>query len=133
MAMTRWLTVLVQSALVALPALARPPEGVHNDPEVSRWFRSLQQPGSHMGCCSEADCRRVEARATHGYWQFYLRRGDGEGEFPEAPAIAGWVKVPSDRVLQHTENPTGSAVACWEPWASNLGDGVLCFVPPTMS
>lgn len=116
------------ATLSAPAALAQPPAGAPTDPATSAWFRGLRQPGTGYGCCSEADCRRVEARTDRGRWQFWLRRGEGEGEFRWAPDEAAWVDVPPERVLVGEANPTGGAVACWTPTV-----GVLCFVPPSMS
>ena len=123
--------------LLAAPiAHARPPAGTHNDPATSAWFRGLRNPATGIGCCSDADCRRVETRTEGGRWQFWLKRGEGEGEFPEAPEQARWEDVPDAAIMPHEENPTGSAVACWGPsytgWTAP-GSGVLCFVLPTMS
>ena len=91
-------------------ALAAPPENV--DPALSGWFRSLRQPGTGISCCSMADCRTTDYRMTEEGYEALI---DGE-----------WRPVPPERVLDHTENPTGRAVVCYLP-----GKGVLCFVRPS--
>ena len=90
-------------------ARAAPPENA--DPALAPWFQSLRQPGTGVSCCSLADCRIADYRT------------DGNGY--EAFVDDKWLAVPPDRVLQHTDNPTGRAIVCYMP-----GRGILCFVRP---
>jgi len=90
-------------------AVAAPPDNA--DPTLAPWFQSLRQPGTGISCCSMADCRATEYRTSaFGY---------------EALIEDKWLAVPPDRVLQHTDNPTGRAIVCYMP-----GRGILCFVRP---
>lgn len=98
--------------LLAGPATADPPADA--DPTLAPWFRSLLQPGTSISCCSIADCRTTEYRV--------------EGDHYEALIGEAWFAVPSERILQRTDNPTGRAVVCWTPQR-----GILCFVRPTES
>jgi hypothetical protein len=91
-------------------AIAAPPENA--DPALSQWFRSLRQPGTGISCCSMADCRMTDYRVV--------------GEGYEALIDGTWRTVPPERVLDHTDNPTGRAVVCYLP-----SKGVLCFVRPS--
>jgi hypothetical protein len=86
------------------------------------WFRSLREPGtegiidSSPSCCSpERDCRMTdyETDADGRYWI------TTEGER---------IQVPSDKILQRTDNPTGRAVACLRHY--NGHPVVRCFVRP---
>ena len=90
-------------------ASAAPPPNA--DATLAPWFQSLRQPGTGISCCSMADCRATEYRTTAiGY---------------EAFVDDKWMPVPPDRVLEHTDNPTGRAIVCYMP-----GRGILCFVRP---
>lgn len=90
-------------------ARAAPPDNA--DSALAPWFQGLRQPGTGISCCSMADCRPIDYRMNDtGYEAFIDNK---------------WLAVPPDRVLQHTENPTGRAIACYMP-----GRGILCFVRP---
>lgn len=100
---------LVTALLDGDGAIAAPPDNA--DATLAPWFQSLRQPGTGISCCSMADCRATEYRtSTVGY---------------EALIENKWLAVPADRVLQHTDNPTGRAIVCYMP-----GRGILCFVRP---
>jgi hypothetical protein len=47
----------------------------------------------------------------------------------EAMIDGVWRPVPDSVILNRTDNPTGSAIACWTPQTSII----LCFVPPPQS
>jgi hypothetical protein len=94
--------------------------------EFAEWFRTLKVPGNETFlnpadafCCSpERDCQITdyETDATGLYWI------EAEGER---------IQVPPEKILQHTDNPTGHAVACLRHF-----DGhpiVRCFVRPPES
>ena len=98
-----------------------------SDPNAA-WFQSLMRPDLEGSCCSgpdrpHPDCLPVQSRQTPEGYEALIddRFPHGPGE-PQPP---GWIKVPPAKVLQHSPNPTGSAVACWLP---NMG--LLCFVRP---
>ena len=90
-------------------------------PEQRQWFNSLTRPDMRpreMGCCSEADCRAVEARLTpRGTW--------------EAKIDDEWVAVPSEKVEVDPKilraNPVRRPVAC----TIGFGRGLtwFCFEP----
>ncbi|HUK60805.1 MAG TPA: hypothetical protein VLV50_16355 [Stellaceae bacterium] len=104
--------VLIGIAFAAILAAARaaPPSGA--DSFLAPWFQSLRQPGTGISCCSIADCRQTQYRTgSDGY---------------EALIDNKWIAVPREKVLDHTENPTGRAVVCYLP-----GLGVMCFVRPS--
>src|SRR5207249_12022767 len=98
--------------LFAGAAGADPPPNA--DPALAPWFRSLVQPGTSISCCSISDCRATDYRI--------------EGDHYEALIGEAWFVVPSDKVLQRTDNPTGRAVVCWTPQR-----GIVCFVRATES
>jgi len=106
--------------LLVLSAAA--PDGVNPNSDISQWYRDLRQPDTNMGCCSIADCRPVQYRIIGDRYEIFL-----DDRFPGVQEPK-WVPVPTQRILDHTPNPTGSAVACWEPHF-----GVRCFVRPTDS
>ena len=41
----------------------------------------------------------------------------------EALIDGHWLVVPSEKILQRADNPTGHAVVCWTPTL-----GIMCFV-----
>lgn len=77
------------------------------------WYRSLRIPGTGGSCCSEQDCKPVEARLNGDHWEVAI----GEGPLPV------WEEVPSAAVLRQP-NLEGRPVAC------RFGGKILCFVPP---
>src|SRR5215471_6800347 len=88
--------------------------------EFADWFRSLKEPGTDgmidgpTACCSPArDCQTIdyETDAAGRYWI----NAEGEG-----------IQVPSDKILQRTDNPTGRAVACLR--YHNGHPAVRCFI-----
>lgn len=95
---------------------ARPPENA--DPALAPWFESLRA-GNGGSCCSQADCRPVEYRTATDHYEALIDR-----QFGVDPPR--WVPVPPDKILEHTGNPIGRAVACWLPYT-----GILCFVLPS--
>jgi hypothetical protein len=109
---------LLPAALVAaaLPVQAAPPANA--DPALKPWFESLKAPQTGIPCCSIADCRTTEYREADGGFEALIDR-----QWPvSAPR---WEKVPPERVLTRTDNPTGRAVVCY-----TLPAGILCFVRP---
>src|SRR5258708_1288769 len=85
-----------------------------SDMTYKEWFEGLRQPGTHAHCCSIADCRTTAYRTT----------SDGY----EVPINDRWVRVPSEKVLDRIENPTGKGVVCY-----TLPANILCFVRATDS
>ncbi len=110
------MTRLAFAAAMLLAAIAsadaQPPPD--QDPTLAPWFRSLLQPGTTVSCCSVADCRAAEYRIVRDRY--------------EALIGGKWLAVPSDKVLQRTDNPTGHAIVCWTPQR-----GIMCFVRATES
>jgi hypothetical protein len=96
-------------SLIGAIASAAPPDNV--DGKLAPWFQSLRQPGTGISCCSMADCRATEYRTSATGYEAFI---DDK-----------WLAVPPDRVLDHTDNPTGRAIVCYMP-----GRGILCFVRP---
>jgi hypothetical protein len=97
--------------IFATGAAAAPPDNA--DPGMAVWFQTLRQPGTGISCCSIADCRQTEYRTSE------------LGRY-EALIEGRWMDVPPEKVLDHTENPTGRAVVCYLP-----GQGIMCFVRPS--
>ena len=109
------LLIIATLLFVAAGAAAHEPED-----EFADWFRSLKEPGTEeamggsVSCCSPArDCQTTDYETDRDgrYWITV------EGER---------IPVPPDKILQHTDNPTGRGVACLRHY-----DGhpiVRCFV-----
>jgi len=94
--------------------------------EFADWFQSLKVPGierplnpADAFCCSPERDRQTtdyEVDAAGPYWI------TAEGER---------IQVPTDKILHHTDNPTGRAVACFRHF--NGYPIVRCFVKPPES
>jgi hypothetical protein len=102
-------------------AVARPP--ANYNPALHAWFESLREPGSGIGCCSEADCKILqpdELKQTKNGYEVRVRNL--------------WVAVPPDKILEHQYNPTGGVVACYGP-GRGVDDQanivIFCFVRGT--
>jgi len=108
------MTRLLLAVALVLPAAADAAPPADADPTLAPWFRSLLIPGTSISCCSVTDCRATEYRI--------------EADHYEALIGERWLVVPSDKILQRTDNPTGHAVVCWTPQR-----GILCFVRATES
>jgi hypothetical protein len=100
-------------------AVAAPPDSP--DPALAPWFESLKQPGTGAPCCSVADCRTVEFRQDREGYEVLI---DGRWKM----SIPFWLRVPSNRIIDRTDNPTNRGVVCFTPEA-----GILCFVRPAES
>lgn len=122
-----WVVVMLLAilALVIRLAHAAPPPGTDRTSPISQWYRSLKQPGTGIGCCSEADCRPVATRTSNGRQQALL---DGQ-----------WEDVPPRVVIEDEVHPAGQAVACWMRAGGMMDDAEeaapsrvlwFCFVPP---
>jgi hypothetical protein len=96
-------------------AFAAPPAGA--DLTLAPWFQSLAQPQTGYPCCSIADCRTVQYRATADHFEAYIDRRSFGADAPDT-----WVSVPPWHVLHRLDNPTGEGVACW------YNGEVRCFV-----
>jgi len=99
--------VVAMASVFPAMALAAPTD--NPDPALAPWYNNLRAPWTNALCCSIADCRPVEARTAGDDYEVFV---GGE-----------WRRVPPDRILQRSDNPTGHAVVCWTPAA-----GILCFV-----
>jgi len=107
--------------IFALAAIAAPPSDP--DPQLAPWFKDLSRawrPGSGatVKCCDVADCRVTDYRETADHYEVLI-----DQRFPGVHAPS-WQRVAPEAVLDHKDNPTGGAVACWHEGA------VLCFVRP---
>ena len=100
-------------------AVAAPPD--NPDPALAPWFESLKQPGTGAPCCSIADCRTVEFRQDRDGYEVLI---DGRWKM----SIPFWLRVPPNRIIDRTDNPTNRGVVCFTPEA-----GILCFVRPAES
>jgi hypothetical protein len=105
----------------ALAADAAPPPNA--DPQLAPWFKDLSRawrPGSGatIRCCDISDCRVTDYREIADHYEVLI-----DERFPGVLAPS-WQLVPSWAVLDHKDNPTGGAVACWHE-----GE-VMCFVRP---
>ena len=100
-------------------AVAAPPDSP--DPALAPWFESLKQPGTGASCCSIADCRTVEFRQDRDGYEVLI---DGRWKM----SIPFWLRVPPNRIIDRTDNPTNRGVVCFTPEA-----GILCFVRPAES
>lgn len=112
---------LVATALALGPSAiaaenhAHPPEHaqLHHD-----FYSTLERPdapphasGFQKSCCSDRDCKPVQARFNAGQWEFLSDRG--------------WRSVPSRKMLD-VKSPDTRAHACVSPVSNEL----LCFVKP---
>ena len=93
--------------LIASRAHAAPPPDA--DPALAPWFRGLQAPDTGRSCCSVADCRPTEVRTRSDHYEVLIGYQ--------------WLTVPSEKILNRSDNPTGRAVVCWTP-----AFGIMCFV-----
>jgi hypothetical protein len=100
-------------------AVAAPPD--RPDPALAPWFESLKQPGTGALCCSVADCRTVEFRQVRDGYEVLI---DDRWKM----SVPFWLRVPSNRIIDRTDNPTNRGVVCFTPEA-----GILCFVRPAES
>jgi len=105
--------------LVAATAAAAPPQNA--DPALGSWFRSLTDPIVGLSCCAEADGHIL----SDSDWR-------ANGDRYEIRVAGAWWPVPPETVLNHVPNPTGGAVAFWEPHrhAANRAPKIYCFVRP---
>ncbi|WP_244485933.1 hypothetical protein [Bradyrhizobium viridifuturi] len=114
----RTIAVAVGVAL-SQAATAAPPD--NPNPALAPWFEGLKQPDTGASCCSIADCRTVEFRQDRdGYEVLIDSRWKLSSPF--------WLRVPPNRIINRTDNPTNRAVVCFTPEA-----GILCFVRPAES
>lgn len=111
----------------------------HNNPSLDSWYQSLQRPdrGSYgyqgiVSCCNKQDCHPTDAEHRDGDWwarPVIIHEIGKEGEMGE------WMRVPPEKVLKNTTNPTGRAVLCHtQSWIGNTFSAgsisIYCFVAP---
>src|SRR4051812_43641866 len=108
--MARYGSLFALFALSLLPpgALAKPPP--NPDPNLSSWFQSLADPETTLPCCDEADCRPIDDRIARDHYEVLLGHV--------------WTRVPDERIVHRTDNPTGRAILCW-----SKALGIMCFIP----
>jgi hypothetical protein len=114
-----WIWCSLAGLLAAIPASAAPPP--NPDPALSAWFQALTRPwrpgsGATVKCCDIADCRVTDYREVGDHYEVLI-----DERFPGVRG-ASWQRVAPRAIVEHTENPTGGAVACWHE-----GE-VFCFV-----
>lgn len=114
-----WKMAVAAGLALSQAAVAAPPD--NPNPALAPWFESLKQPGTGASCCSIADCRTVEFRQDRDGYEVLI---DGRWKL-SAPF---WLRVPPNRIIDRTDNPTNRAVVCFTPEA-----GILCFVRPAES
>ena len=110
---------VVAGLLATLTVLAAPPPDA--DPQLAPWFKGLNRPwrpgsGAIVNCCDIADCRVTEYREIGDRYEVLI-----DERFPGVTARS-WQRVAPAAIIDHKDNPTGGAVACWHE-----GE-VLCFV-----
>jgi hypothetical protein len=116
--MRDFITALLILAAAAVVAFAAPPPGLVSDPEISAWFRSLQNPTNGAFCCDWTDGHVLGSSEWRGAGDRYEIKIEGQ-----------WVAVPASALILGTRNPTGAAVGFWPP--GRLGP-IFCFVLPAM-
>ena len=82
-------------------AVAAPPDSP--DPALAPWFET---PGTGAPCCSIADCRTVEFRQDRDGYEVLI---DGRWKMSNP----FWLRVPPNRIIDRTDNPTNRAVVCF--------------------
>ena len=111
--------VLLAVLVLTTVARAAPPPGVDPNSELSQWFRGLHDD-SGQSCCSLADCRPTEYRQLGDHYEVLVDSKWGI----EPPQ---WVAVPTSKILNRIDNPTGRGVLCFNQYSRQ----VLCFVRPS--
>lgn len=119
--------VLLGLLLVASATLGRPPPGADPSGATAQWYKSLTQ-NSGASCCSNADCRPVEAYTVKGHW---IARVD-TGTFGEG-APNNWVEIPDTAILHDRVSIEDKPVLCWHRTflsgeQANPSAGVMCFI-----
>lgn len=104
-----WMVIALSA--VVLSSHAAPPPG--SSGQYHDWYSKLLQPDTGMSCCSISDCRHEPWRQTSDGYDVFI---DGE-----------WVRIPDDKILKRTDNPTGEAVTC------HAGKTIFCFIRPVES
>jgi hypothetical protein len=114
-----WRVWRLAPCLAAVLLLALPRASIGHDAMApnAEWFQGLALPNG-APCCSLSDCREALHRVRDGGYEVLI-----DERFPNGAGV-GWVKVPAEAILEHKDNPTGSAVACFYHGA------VRCFVRP---
>jgi hypothetical protein len=109
---------VVAGLALSQAAAAAPPDSP--DPALAPWFESLKQPGT--GARLLLSCGLPNGRVPAG--PCYEVLIDGRWKM----SIPFWLRVPSNRIIDRTDNPTNRGVVCFTPEA-----GILCFVRPAES
>jgi len=113
--------LFILALLLAGQALGAPPAGgpgPHAD-----WYRGLERPNNAGSCCSEADCRPVEARVGPAGYEALITP---ETHGPVGAKQAEWIAIPEDKIIRPAQggHPEGRAVLCW------MQGTIYCFVRP---
>ena len=105
---------MVRLALILALSLMWPISALPS--EIGDWYKSLRVPGTNISCCDISDCGRIDNDDWRTTSEGYEVRLSGQ-----------WVKVPDERVLTNSGNPTGAAVLC------AINGRVLCFIAGELS
>lgn len=98
-----------------------------SSPEIRKWFRSQENPTTHMNCCSEADgvYAQDDIRDGHYWTRFTAKIFSGDLD-------SGWMQVPDDTVI-HDPNRNGAPVVWWKVESTDSDGtiklGIRCFAP----
>lgn len=120
---------LLVAALILTPAaissrttaLANPPEDAN--PLFAPFYRALKSPSTGGNCCSEADCRPVEARTFDNvHWEVFIDKKSFGALAPDQ-----WLPVP-DAIVIH--RPPMELPRPQDPVACFYNGKLLCFTEP---
>jgi hypothetical protein len=106
-------------SLSSMPALAEPGDhGEGHDRWHAEFYSKLLRPDTKTSCCSLADCRPTEVRATGDHYEV---KKDGR-----------WIRVPPEKIVK-VASPDGGAHICAPPSNSSVWkpDDVFCIVLPS--
>ena len=117
---------LVALLFLVSPALAHD----KNHPEWNDWYMKLKQPGTGISCCNVQDCHPTEYEIRNGEYWARLGMLEQDGSW----SLHDYVRIPPEKVLKKTTNPTGFPIFCHSralvgSRVSVEGSSVYCFIP----
>ena len=124
----------LSAALMVGQAVAKPPE--KTDPKMTPYYRGLTLKDKFPGyCCTESDCREVEAyKDDKGHWWAFISK-EVFGEDKNTPD--DWVQVPDELITPEQKGIARPirAIACWYSGGRNYYEShvpytLRCFDPP---
>ena len=120
------LPIILLSVLLATNSWGMDSLGEHENSPLAPWFKSLKQPGTGYSCCDVSDCKVISSenvKIEDGKWKVKVEDS--------------WWEVPPEKVLQGKNNPTGEAVACYNPTIDAnkklIWVNFYCFIEPPLS